>query len=136
MARLNTYPASLDDFFAPFLPSIDVMTTCSYPPYNLLKTGDLYTLEFAVAGFTRNDLKVKKRGNILTVSGTKATTEADMDGASEYLHRGIANRNFTVQFRLTDDLEVVSSDYDEGLLSVDMEVNRGPDVGEQVIPIY
>ena len=133
----NTFPSSFDELFAPFTSVVDAMTAGTYPPYNLLRDGDIYTLQFAVAGFGRGDLNVTKRGNVLTVSGTRPSAFDD-GGApvAEYLYRGIANRAFSAKFRLSDDLEVVASDYDEGILSVDMEVRRGPDAGEQVIPIY
>jgi molecular chaperone IbpA len=131
----NTFPSSFDELFAPFTSVIDAMTTGTYPPYNLLRDGDIYTLQFAVAGFSREDLNVMKRGNMLTVSGTRPAV-ADDTRAAEYLYRGIANRAFSAKFRLANNLEVVSSDYDEGILSVDMEVRRGPDADEQVIPIY
>lgn len=87
-----------------------------YPPYNIERTGDNdYRIEIAVAGFKPDELNVEVKENLLTVTGRKAANDGD---AKQYLHRGLAERNFERKFQLTDYLIVVDADLSNGLLSI------------------
>ena len=95
-------------------------TADGYPPYNIERITEgeapariLITL--AVAGFDSNEIEVTVEENELTVSGRK--TE---DGARDYLHRGIAARQFQRTFVLADGMEVTGADLKDGLLSIDL----------------
>jgi molecular chaperone IbpA len=86
-----------------------------YPPYNIERTGENdYRIEIAVAGFKPEVLNVEVKENLLTVTGRKAAN----DDAKQYLHRGLAERNFERKFQLTDYLVVVDADLSNGLLSI------------------
>ncbi|ATC32478.1 heat-shock protein [Caulobacter vibrioides] len=86
-----------------------------YPPYNIERTGEnAYRIEIAVAGFKPEELNVEVKENLLTVTGRKAAN----DEAKQYLHRGLAERNFERKFQLTDYLVVVDADLSNGLLSI------------------
>ncbi|MCK5910996.1 MAG: Hsp20 family protein [Caulobacter sp.] len=86
-----------------------------YPPYNIERTGENdYRIEIAVAGFKPEELNVEVKENLLTVTGRKAAN----DDAKQYLHRGLAERNFERKFQLTDYLVVVDADLSNGLLSI------------------
>lgn len=86
-----------------------------YPPYNIERTGENeYRIEIAVAGFKPEELNVEVKENLLTVTGRKAAN----DEAKQYLHRGLAERNFERKFQLTDYLVVVDADLSNGLLSI------------------
>ena len=86
-----------------------------YPPYNIERTGENdYRIEIAVAGFKPEELNVEVKENLLTVTGRKAAN----DEARQYLHRGLAERNFEGKFQLTDYLVVVDADLSNGLLSI------------------
>lgn len=87
-----------------------------YPPYNIERTGENdYRIEIAVAGFKPDELTVEVKENLLTVTGRKAANDGD---AKQYLHRGLAERNFERKFQLTDYLIVVDADLSNGLLSI------------------
>jgi molecular chaperone IbpA len=87
-----------------------------YPPYNIERTGENdYRIEIAVAGFKPDELNVEVKENLLTVTGRKAANDGD---AKQYLHRGLAERNFERKFQLTDYLVVVDADLSNGLLSI------------------
>jgi molecular chaperone IbpA len=87
-----------------------------YPPYNIERTGENdYRIEIAVAGFKPDELTVEVKENLLTVTGRKAANDGD---AKQYLHRGLAERNFERKFQLTDYLLVVDADLSNGLLSI------------------
>ena len=86
-----------------------------YPPYNIERTGENdYRIEIAVAGFKPEELNVEVKENLLTVTGRKAAN----DDSKQYLHRGLAERNFERKFQLTDYLVVVDADLSNGLLSI------------------
>ena len=88
-----------------------------YPPYNIEKTGeDSYRVTMAVAGLGKEDLNVEARANTLLVSAKRREEVAD----NAYLHRGIAGRGFTRQFRLADHVKVAGADLENGLLHIDL----------------
>ncbi len=89
----------------------------SYPPYNIEKTGeDSYRVTMAVAGLGKEDLNVEARANTLLVSAKRREEVAD----NAYLHRGIAGRGFSRQFRLADHVKVAGADLENGLLHIDL----------------
>ena len=95
-------------------------TADGYPPYNIerMTEGEApakIRITLAVAGFDSNEIEVTVEENELTVSGRK--TE---DGARDYLHRGIAARQFQRTFVLADGMEVTGADLKDGLLSIDL----------------
>ncbi len=89
----------------------------SYPPYNLERTGeDAYRITMAVAGFGRDELTVETHENALVISGRKQGG----DEPRNYLHRGIAGRNFERRFQLADYVRVADAHLADGLLHVDL----------------
>lgn len=93
-----------------------------YPPYNIERivngeAGDTLRITLAVAGFTSDQLDVSVEDSQLTVRGKQ---EDDEEEGREYLHRGIAARQFTRTFVLADGIEVRSADLNNGLLSIDL----------------
>lgn len=101
-----------------------------YPPYNIERiarnetsdgTGkdsagaELLRITLAVAGFTRDQLEITLEDNQLTVRGKQTD-----DKSREYLHRGIAARQFARTFVLADGIEVKSADLSNGLLAIDL----------------
>lgn len=89
----------------------------TYPPYNIERRGDNeYRISMAVAGFTRDELKVDVKESTLSVRGEK---QAD-DKKKEFLHRGIAQRGFERRFQLADHVEVTGADLVDGLLHIDL----------------
>jgi len=104
-----------------------------YPPYNIERIGgatgnglaaeqaDRLRITLAVAGFQRDQLEIVLEDNQLTIRGRQ-----EDDKTRDYIHRGIAARQFSRTFVLADGIEVKSADLSNGLLSVDL-VRRGPD---------
>ena len=85
----------------------------TYPPYNIQKTGDgIYTLEMAIAGFKKSDIKVSVENNVLKVTGEQKKNEND------YIHKGMAPRNFTRSFSLARHIEVEQAKMEDGLLKI------------------
>jgi HSP20 family molecular chaperone IbpA len=94
----------------------------SYPPYNIERlrgsegTADRLRITLAVAGFCDNDLEVSTEENQLVVRGRQ-----NDDTDREYLHRGIAARQFQRTFVLADGMRVVAAELKNGLLAIDLE---------------
>ena len=89
----------------------------NYPPYNLVKDGDSYTIEMAMAGLTDKDVDVVLEDGTLTISYEKS--EEDIDEG--IIHKGLAQRSFKKSFNLADDIEVQKAQLKNGLLSIRME---------------
>ncbi len=94
-----------------------------YPPYNIerLAAGDdkpeRLRITLAVAGFSRDELDITVEQKELTIRGRQQDDSANR----EFLHRGIAARQFQRTFVLADGIEVVGADLRDGLLSIDLE---------------
>ncbi|MBH0238683.1 Hsp20 family protein [Methylobrevis albus] len=125
MTRMTT-------FSSPFLLGFDEIeraldrvakgSTDGYPPYNIERIardderGDVIRITLAVAGFTRDQLDVSVEDSQLVIRGRQAD-----DKARQYLHRGIAARQFQRTFVLAEGIEIISADLKDGLLAIDLE---------------
>ena len=91
-----------------------------YPPYNIERLGENeYRITMAVAGFAQDELRVDVKEQTLAVTGSKKPD----DKTRNFLHRGIAARNFERRFQLADHVEVKGADIRDGLLHVDLVRN-------------
>ena len=101
--------------------------TDGYPPYNIERItgqdGETPTIRIvlAVAGFRREDIEISVDDSELCISGRQTD-----DDTREYLHRGIAARQFKRTFVLADGMDVTGASLRDGLLSVDL-VRPEPD---------
>ena len=87
-----------------------------YPPYNIEQSGENgLRITLAVAGFTRDQLDVTVEESQLVIRGRQQE-----DKARQYLHRGIAARQFQRGFVLADGIEVVGAALADGLLHVEL----------------
>jgi HSP20 family molecular chaperone IbpA len=90
-------------------------TTSNYPPYNLITVSNVESrLELALAGFKKKEVNVYTQDGKLFVEGQKEDKETE----TNYLHKGLAQRSFTRAWTLSDDTEVRSVDFEDGLLSI------------------
>ena len=89
----------------------------SYPPYNILKSDNNYTISLAIAGFSKDELDVSLQENELVVKGVAK----EQDDKIEFLHRGIAGRNFERKFRLADTIKISDASCEDGLLNIYLE---------------
>ena len=87
-----------------------------FPPYNIRKDEEnYYTIEMAVAGFSKEDLEAEIKEGVLTVRSKQDQEEG------EYLHRGIAKRAFSRSFTLSDDVIIKRADLINGMLTISLE---------------
>lgn len=104
------------DRLAQMLGEANQFETPSYPPYNIERLSeDDYRITMAVAGFGQDDLEIEVKENTLRISGAQKPAEND---EQEFLHQGIAARNFERQFQLAEHMIVVNADMENGLLHV------------------
>ena len=95
-------------------------TLGNFPPYNIVKTGEnTYDVELALAGFSKKDIEVEYKENLLTVKSKKQEETKDEDG--NVIHRGISKRMFSKSFTIANDVEVKGAELKDGLLKVSME---------------
>lgn len=103
----------------------------NYPPYNILKKDDVTVLEFALAGYSVDDLSVTVEGNTLVVKGERS------DGSNkEYFHRGISSRAFMRSFVLAEHATIESATYKDGMLTITVKIVLPEEKKPRKIPIF
>jgi len=107
----------LDNIFNA-LQQFDRNPPAKYPPHNIIRNGDKYVLEFALAGWSEDEIKVELEKNVLRVTGQKSET----DESGDFVHRGIANRNFNSQFTIGDNIEIIGGELVNGVLTINMDI--------------
>jgi len=105
----------------------------NYPPHNILKTGDnQYEIQIAVTGFSKEEIAVTVEDNILIIKGESVTTDYAPD---QYIHRGLATRDFVKEFPLAEHIEVVGAETKNGMLTVKLVRNVPESAKPKVIDI-
>jgi molecular chaperone IbpA len=95
--------------------------TASYPPYNIIRLPhDDFILEFALAGFSKNDVQLEMDNRNLTISAQVVPSHWE---GSTYLHKGIATRKFSRKFSLPEYYEVTSAGMSDGILTITIVKN-------------
>ena len=90
----------------------------NYPPHNIVKYSDThYGIEVAVAGFSKEEISVEVDQDQLYITGKKSSVADDV----EYLHRGLAARDFEQQFTLAEYMEVRGAEVKDGMLKIQIE---------------
>jgi len=91
----------------------------NYPPHNIVKYSDSeYAIEVAVAGFSKNQITVEVDQDQLIVRGIQ---EKNDDITVEYLHRGLAARDFEQTWTLAEYMEVKDAEVNDGMLIINIE---------------
>ena len=113
--KITKNSIGMDDYLNRFW---EDTTTSNYPPYNLIQLNNHESkLEIALAGFKEDELKVYTEFGKLYVEGKKE--ESEVDGT--YVHQGLAKRSFERVWTVTDDTEVGSVKFEDGLLTVELK---------------
>jgi len=105
----------------------------NYPPHNILKTGEnQYEIQLAVTGFNKSEIAVTVENNVLIVKGESMTTDYPPE---QYLHRGLATRDFVKEFTLAEHIEVVGDETKNGMLVIKLVRNIPESAKPKVIDI-
>ena len=111
--RILKNSIGMDDYFDRFMNE----TTSNYPPYNLIQVNNVESrLEVALAGFTKDELKVFTEFGKLYVEAKKEDSET----VETFVHKGLAQRSFTRVWTITDDTEIRDVQFRDGLLDVEL----------------
>jgi molecular chaperone IbpA len=111
--RINKNSIGMDEYFNRLFSLHE--TTSNYPPYNLVTVSNVESrLELALAGFKKKQVNVYTQDGKLFVEGQRE----DGETGAEYVHRGVAQRSFTRSWTLSDETEVRSVTFEDGLLSI------------------
>ena len=113
MDKITRNSIGLDEYFDRLFNLHE--TTTNYPPYNLVQVSNVESrLELALAGFKKKEVYVYTQDGKLFIEGQKEDKETE----TKYVHKGLAQRSFTRSWTLSDDTEVRSVDFEDGLLTV------------------
>ena len=113
MDRITRNSIGLDEYFNRLFTIHE--TTSNYPPYNLVHVTNVESkLELALAGFKKKEVYVYTQDGKLFIEGQKEDKETE----TSYVHKGLAQRSFTRSWTLSDDTEVRSVEFDDGLLTI------------------
>ena len=112
--RINRNSIGMDEYFDRLFNVHESST--NYPPYNLIQVSNVESrLEIALAGFKKEEVNVYTEYGKLFVEGQKESRED-----TNYVHRGMAQRSFTRAWTLSDDTEIRSVTFEDGLLSIQL----------------
>ena len=115
MERIQRNGIGMEDYLDRFFNLHD--TNSNYPPYNLVQVNNVESrLEIALAGFKKDEVKVYTEFGKLYVEGKKEESET----VGEFVHKGLAQRNFTRVWTLSDDTEIRNVRFTDGLLVVEL----------------
>ena len=113
MERITRHSIGMDEYFDRLFNLHE--TTSNYPPYNLVQISNVESrLELALAGFKKKEVYVYTQDGKLFVEGQKEDKETE----TNYVHKGLAQRSFTRAWTLSDETEVRSVEFEDGLLTV------------------
>ena len=120
MARLSLFNSPFLLGFDDLERALDRVSNSSsdgYPPYNIERVGENdIRITLAVAGFARDQLSVSIEDTQLVIRGRQID-----DPDREFLHRGIAARQFQRSFVLAEGIEIVGAELDNGLLHINVK---------------
>ena len=89
-----------------------------YPPYNIVKESNVkWRIELALAGWAAEDIEVSTESNVLLIKSKTAKDRQEED----YMHRGVATRTFARGFNLSDDVEVGTVSFTNGMLVIELQ---------------
>jgi len=116
---LNKALLGFDEIFNNFEHRFANQINNNYPPYNIIKKDENnYELEVAVTGFAPEEVTVEIDQNQLIVKGERKRED---DADTQYLHRGLATRDFNRVWTLAEHMEVDTGTIKNGVLRIALE---------------
>lgn len=117
MSIVDPFETFSREFDRMFPKTVTATTKPSYPPYNLIEWNpERFSLEFAVAGFAKDQIDISVEKGVLTVKGEQEEEAGDIN----YLHKGIAARKFIRRFELPEHVEIFEAKLENGILIIDL----------------
>jgi len=126
----RNYTIGFDRIFDSLL-EVSKINTTNFPPYNIRKLEDgKYEIELALAGFTKDDIKIEVKEGTLSVSAKKEEKDSD-----NLVHQGIASRSVLRKFSLSEYMEINDADFKDGILKIKCFENIPEEKKPKVIKI-
>ena len=118
--KLTPYAVGFDRVFDDMFRYIEHNTNSTgYPPYNIIRDGEKFQIEIALAGVDKKDLEITVADGVLTIEhNPEGEAEAE---TWDWIHKGIAQRSFKRNFTLNDDIVVQGSRMENGMLYIELE---------------
>ena len=102
-------------------------------PHNIIKTDEnQYEIQVAVTGFNKSEISVTVENNVLVIKGESNTVDY---APEQYLHRGLATRDFAREFPLAEHIEVTGAEINNGMLIVKLVRNIPESAKPKIIDI-
>ena len=124
--RNDPFLVGFDQLFDRLVSSgVATTQTGTYPPYNIVKKAENeFAIEVALAGFSEEEIAVSVKDDTLTIESLKDHSASG--GGDQFLHQGIAERNFKRTWTLSPTVKVTGASFVNGFLSVSL-VNEIPE---------
>jgi molecular chaperone IbpA len=130
---LNRALVGFDTMFDAFERRYSNQVSNNYPPHNIIKTGEnQYEIQIAVTGFEKSEIAVTVENNVLVIKGESNTIDFQPE---QYLHRGLATRDFAREFPLAEHIEVSGAEIKNGMLLVKLIRNIPESAKPKIIDI-
>ncbi len=132
-AALNRALVGFDQMFNDMERRFANQVSNNYPPFNIAKVGEnLYDIAIAVTGFEKDEIKVQVEANELSIRGERKASE---EAEPEYLHRGLALRDFERIFTLAEHMKVKKAEIKNGILLIQIVREIPEEMKPRVIDI-
>jgi molecular chaperone IbpA len=92
------------------------VTSTNSPPYNIAKDGDTTILEFALAGYSKENISISVDKNNLIIRGEKTEDQY------QYQHKGITTKRFERSFVLAEHAVIKNAEFTNGLLRIFIDI--------------
>lgn len=128
MKNQSQFPLILGTFFSELLKEA---STNNYPPINIIRIDNednlKFKLEIGAIGFKKNEIKIEldPSNNHLSVTANSDTENSFDD--NQYVHRRLSKKNFIYKTSVPDYTEVKNCSLENGLLTIDLEINKPKD---------
>lgn len=116
--KLTPHSVGLDRLFDDMFRFVEHAPATNYPPYNIVKNGEHFQIEMALAGVAYEDVDITLANGQLTIAHTPQEIE---NNDWTYVHKGIAQRKFHRAFTLADDVVVNGARMENGMLYIELE---------------
>lgn len=131
-ADFNKAFVGFDTFFNTLETQFANQVSTNYPPYNIAKLNEnLYEIGIAVTGFSKDEITVQVENNELSIAGQRINTSEE----GEYLHRGLALRDFERRFTLVEHMLIKSAEIHNGILSIRIEREIPEEMKPRIISV-
>ena len=118
----NLFSSIFDEFYLPDFFN-QTFNECKIPDINIINNENLYSIQVAIPGKSKENFSVKLDDNILSIS---LDDSKDLENNSNYSLKQFSYNSFLRTFKLPDDanLDKIKANYINGVLNVELPKNK------------